>query len=211
MKGSVAELLKIWGDDDFPRPNAKHASGYGKNPSAVYSKKCYRPAIRETRRILFVLLVLVTSAVGCGYFRSGTWVDDPKNFARAWGYSKPDEIEMVRSWVWRSAHFTREESYFFQFRWHEELFEQFISANRMQAIEPLATGPESSLSSVFQSRCGLFHRGARPTTRGAVVGRWTAGYFGRVKRKSYISMPVKCRSDSLGPQSLEESLAREGV
>jgi hypothetical protein len=94
-------------------------------------------------RLLVVLGVAFIPAVACGYLRSGTWVDDPKNFARAWGYSKPEEIDMVHSWYWRSPHFTREEAYFFQFRWHEELFRQSIAANQMQAVEPSSMGPAS--------------------------------------------------------------------
>jgi hypothetical protein len=58
---------------------------------------------------LAVLVVTLIPAVECGYFRSGTWVDDPKNYARAWGYSKPDEIDLVHSWYRRSPHFTRED------------------------------------------------------------------------------------------------------
>jgi hypothetical protein len=87
----------------------------------------------------FVLLVglaaVFIAAAACGYFQSGTWVDDPKNYARAWGYSKPAEIDLVHSWYWRSPHFTREEAYFFQFRWHDELFKQAVARNQMQLVE----------------------------------------------------------------------------
>jgi len=90
------------------------------------------------RRAGLGLLLVICAAVGaCGYFRSGTWTDDPDNFARAWGYSKPNDVTMIHSWYWRSAHFTREESYFFQFRWHEELFTQLVEANRLQAVNPV--------------------------------------------------------------------------
>lgn len=75
-----------------------------------------------------VVLVLGTS---CGYLSSGTWTDDPKNYKRAWGVSKPPEVTMVHSWYWRSPHFTREESYFFEFRKHEELLKSLVAENRM--------------------------------------------------------------------------------
>ncbi len=89
------------------------------------------------------LILALMPLLGCGYFRSGTWVEDPENFARAWGYAKPDAVHMLHSWYWRSAHFTREESYFFQFQWNEELFRRFVAANRMQPQEPLPRGPGS--------------------------------------------------------------------
>ena len=79
---------------------------------------------------LFVLLALVFA--GCGHLSSGKWEDDPKNWERAWGNSKPDDIIMVHSWYYRSAHWTREEVYYFQFKWHEELFQRFIDANGMR-------------------------------------------------------------------------------
>jgi hypothetical protein len=86
--------------------------------------------------LLLGLGIACAAAASCGYVQSGTWVDDSNNFARAWGYSKPDEIEVVRSWYWRSAHFTREESYFFQFKSHDKLFKQVVAANHMQRLKP---------------------------------------------------------------------------
>jgi hypothetical protein len=46
--------------------------------------------------------------------RSGTWVDDPRNANRAWGIDLPRGMVLRHSWYWRSPHFTREESYFFE-------------------------------------------------------------------------------------------------
>jgi hypothetical protein len=83
--------------------------------------------------IFFILMIFLAGC--CGYCSSGTWEDDQKNFKRAWGYSKPSEIEMVHSWYWRSAHFTREEAYFFQFQWHEQLFQELVSKNAMKHVE----------------------------------------------------------------------------
>ena len=78
------------------------------------------------RRLLFrsLLLSFLLLTAACGYFSSGTWEDDPKNWKRAWGSSKPDEVVMPHSWYWRSPHWSREEAYGFQFRWHNELFER---------------------------------------------------------------------------------------
>jgi hypothetical protein len=88
--------------------------------------------IKRSISIVFLAMFLAT---GCGYLFSGTWEDDPKNWKRAWGYSKPDEVVMPHSWYWRSAHWSREEAYFFEFRWHEELFDQFVTANDIRRLE----------------------------------------------------------------------------
>jgi len=42
---------------------------------------------------------------------------------------------MPHSWYWRSPHWTREEAYFFQFQWHEELFKQLLAKNGMRPFE----------------------------------------------------------------------------
>jgi hypothetical protein len=80
---------------------------------------------------LSLLCALSLHQAACGYFGSGKWEDDPKNWKRAWGYSKPSEVVMIHSWYWRSPHWTKEEAYFFQFKWHKELFQQLIDRNEM--------------------------------------------------------------------------------
>jgi len=89
--------------------------------------------------IAFITLLLPTA---CGYFSSGKWEDDPQNWKRAWAYSKPDDVIMPHSWYWRSPHWTREEAYFFQFRWHEELFNQFVANDNMSPVESREAKPE---------------------------------------------------------------------
>lgn len=81
-----------------------------------------------------MLLFSILLATACGYINSGTWEDDPKNWERAWGSSKPSGVSMPHSWYWRSPHWTREEAYFFQFRWDEELFNQLIANNGMHPL-----------------------------------------------------------------------------
>jgi len=53
-----------------------------------------------------VLLVLVLS--GCG----GTWVDDGRNFDRAFGFGKPPDVQVIHSYYWKSAHWSTEYRYF---------------------------------------------------------------------------------------------------
>ena len=80
-------------------------------------------------------MLLAVLAAGCGYFKSGTWKDDPKNFERAWGVSPPEELNIVHSWYWRSPHFTREEAYYFEFEGLSEIAEAFVEANNMRRVE----------------------------------------------------------------------------
>ena len=92
---------------------------------------CYYCAVPRIR-IAFLALLL---AGGCGYVNSGKWDDDPQNWKRAWGYTKPDDVTMPHSWYWRSAHWSREEAYFFQFQWHQELFKQLVANSKMNRFE----------------------------------------------------------------------------
>ncbi len=95
-----------------------------------------------TARFLSIAFLALLLPTGCGYFSSGKWEDDPQNWKRAWGYSKPDDVVMPHSWYWRSPHWTREEAYFFQFQWHEELFNQFVANNNMSRVESREAKPE---------------------------------------------------------------------
>jgi hypothetical protein len=45
---------------------------------------------------------------GCG----GTWVDDPSNFERVFGFNKPPEVTVLHSYYWKSSHWTTEYRYF---------------------------------------------------------------------------------------------------
>jgi hypothetical protein len=86
-------------------------------------------------RATYALLVLL---VLCACHRSGTWVDDPKNFERAWGSKPPAGLRIVHSWYWRSAHFTREERYYFHFAAHPGLAESFAAENGLRRTDASA-------------------------------------------------------------------------
>ena len=59
------------------------------------------------KKSVSVILILVCVA-GCG----GTWVDDPGNFRRVFGFNQPDEVTVLHSYYWKSPHWTTEYSYF---------------------------------------------------------------------------------------------------
>lgn len=95
----------------------------------------------KSRRLL--ALCAHVSLIAC--HRSGTWEDDPKNFERAWGVEPPKEVAVVHSWYWRSAHFTREEIYFFQLRGDTDYAEAFARENDLQPTDAGALGVDAFL------------------------------------------------------------------
>jgi hypothetical protein len=55
-----------------------------------------------------------TAFTGAGCHESGTWIDDAGNWQRALHCEVPAGIEVVRSWVWRSPHWTTEYEWYFE-------------------------------------------------------------------------------------------------
>lgn len=125
-----------------------------KRTSATTRSRTARGAVAEVCFLRLsptaLLLVLVGISVSaCGYASGGTWADDPGNFTRAWGVEKPDDVEVVRSWYWRSAHFTREEAYFFHLRAGDEFASRFAAANGLVAGESVTGAQIAGLSWSF--------------------------------------------------------------
>ena len=85
---------------------------------------------------------------------------------------------MPHSWYWRSPHWTREEAYFFQFQWHEELFEKLIA--NMRPVEQ----SENKVDSYCFDKPAWF---VPPSTAGYETWRCKAGtncwLFREVKTK----------------------------
>ena len=94
-------------------------------------------AMRKT-----LIAVLLLSVLAC--HRSGTWVDDPKSFNRALGIDPPAGVSLVRSWYWRSGHFTREEIYYFQLSAPERYAGALAKENGL-----LPSGPEAMTGFVY--------------------------------------------------------------
>ena len=87
----------------------------------------------------FVVPLLALSLLSC--HESGTWIDDPHNFERAWGLPPPSGVRVLHSTYYRSAHFTREEIYYFEFAPSPSLAESFASSNRLSAQPTTAITP----------------------------------------------------------------------
>jgi hypothetical protein len=105
----------------------------------------------RTTTIALLLLVAVLSG-GCGYFMSGTWEDDPKNWGRAFDSIQPPDVTVVHSKYWRSPHWSYEFEYFFEIVPSAELKQQLFSDNSLrqlvgaEASKAQAGVPHGSLS-----------------------------------------------------------------
>lgn len=100
-----------------------------------------RPQVRRG----FTLLA-ATILVFAACHRSGAWSDDPRNFERAWSQSAPTDLQIQHSWYWRSAHFTREEAYYFQFARHVQFMRGLIAENAFQPVADAASVAVSDYS-----------------------------------------------------------------
>jgi hypothetical protein len=87
-----------------------------------------------TRRVVVVLSVVALLSTGCGYFMSGTWDDDPKNWGRAFHSTKPPEVTVVHSRYWRSPHWSYEFQYFFEIAPNAELKHKLFTSNKLREV-----------------------------------------------------------------------------
>ena len=60
------------------------------------------------RRQILPLALLLLISLSCG----GTWIDDDGNFSRVFGFSKPQDVEVLHSYYWKSPHWNVEYRYF---------------------------------------------------------------------------------------------------
>lgn len=89
--------------------------------------------IKNSKGNLICVLALA-HLTGCGYFNSGTWEDDPKNWERAFHQRPPREIEIVHSYYWRSPHWSYEFRYFFSLRGTKEARELLFANDQMEKL-----------------------------------------------------------------------------
>jgi hypothetical protein len=96
----------------------------------------------DARRSVARLIVapLAVFLVACGYIRSGTWEDEPRNWTRAFDSEKPATVTVLHSRYWRSPHWSYEFQYFFQLRGDPEFKREFFNRNNLEQL------PASSVS-----------------------------------------------------------------
>lgn len=94
----------------------------------------------KTSSSVFLLLLI---AAGCG----GTWVDDPANFKRVFGFNKPDDVTVLHSYYWKSRHWSTEYRYFIAVQPSPKFVSGLTSGELM-----IPTKPEPSLLESCGSR-----------------------------------------------------------
>jgi hypothetical protein len=85
-------------------------------------------------RTTFVL-ILAVGLSACGYFQAGTWEDDPKNWERIFKSEKPQDIELLHSWYWRSAHWSYEFEYFLALRGTDNARRMLFGSNELELYD----------------------------------------------------------------------------
>jgi hypothetical protein len=75
-----------------------------------------------------VLLILT----GCG----GTWVDDDRNFQRVFGFDKPNDVQVLHSFYWKSAHWSTEYRYYISLRASSQFASSLTDARLMRPAAP---------------------------------------------------------------------------
>jgi hypothetical protein len=87
----------------------------------------------RTRAIFkWVVLPLMLEFVACG----GTWVDDSGNFKRIFGLAKPDDVQVIHSYYWKSAHWTTEYRYYIELKASSEFIAGITSTSLMRRADP---------------------------------------------------------------------------
>jgi hypothetical protein len=70
--------------------------------------------------------------VGC----SGTWVDDPANFKRVFGFSAPKDVQVTHSYYWKSPHWSTEYRYFIELSASKGFTDGLTSVKLMVPVAP---------------------------------------------------------------------------
>ena len=104
--------------------------------------KCARAAFRgldmlnETGK-RFVVRAL-QSAIMLAFLAScgGTWVDDPGNFKRVFGFNRPEDVRVLHSYYWKSPHWSTEYSYFIALQAPQKFAARLTSVELMTAVAP---------------------------------------------------------------------------
>lgn len=93
------------------------------------------------------LLLALTLAAGCGYLRAGTWENAPSNWRRVFHSTKPDDVVILHSRYWRSAHWSYEAGYVFEIAANSKLRDQLFRENRLRRLEGAAAAEAKQLCS----------------------------------------------------------------
>ena len=81
---------------------------------------------------LLLLVVLLLASLSCG----GTWVDDKGTFNRVFGFSKPQDVDVLHSYYWKSPHWSTEYRYFIALKAPPKFTSGVTSAALMASVAP---------------------------------------------------------------------------
>lgn len=138
---------------------------------------------------LIGVLVIGGTAVGAmllmgivSSMQSGTWEDDEGNWSRAFGQDPPEDVSVVHSYYWTSAHFTHEYIYFFEVKASARWRDSFIKACE---AEPVAASNAGCFEVGYDETPAWFVPGAveqydvwdRPGYRGSIWLNKTNQHF----------------------------------
>jgi hypothetical protein len=70
-----------------------------------------------------------------GCHQIGTWEDEPQNFQRIFHVAAPQDVVVVHSRFWRSAHWTYEFEYFIHIRQNADFQKRLFTENRLKQLE----------------------------------------------------------------------------
>lgn len=95
-------------------------------------------SVQSGERMRLRLICRLACIVVCGIHlvscngESGSWDDDAKNWSRAFGGQQQDPgVKVAHSRYWKSAHFTCEAEYFFEFTAPQEFLDAWIVAQKL--------------------------------------------------------------------------------
>lgn len=97
---------------------------------------------QRKRRLARVFALVAVVSAACGS-RSGTWEDDPRNWARAFDAAQPKAVTVVHSKYWRSPHWSLEFRYFFQLKAEAEFRREYLDRNEL--VQLPASGVAASI------------------------------------------------------------------
>ncbi len=79
---------------------------------------------------IFFLIILSATLSSCGYFNSGIWEDDPETWNKVFGEDVPNEVEIIHSQFWKSAHWSYEFEVFFELKTSHSFFKSYFINNQ---------------------------------------------------------------------------------
>jgi hypothetical protein len=90
---------------------------------------------RMIRLQLLPLVLLLLVLPSCG----GTWIDDDGNFRRVFGFSTPEDVKVLHSYYWKSAHWSAEYRYFISLKASSKFTSGLTSSELMISAVPDGT------------------------------------------------------------------------